>query len=294
MAKEKFFKNYFLRVETSVKDEFIIVEPPITLDVNVVRHTLSSVNNATFRIYNLSKATRDSIQVDSFEYQKKIGRRIELLAGYGSNLYTIFTGSIQMAQSERQGVDYVTTIQAYDGGYAVKQATIQTTLKAGTPYQKVVETLIGAMGDYGVSKGVLGQIVGATTRSVVLEGYAYELLKEYTNGDVFIDNQKVNVLKNREFLSRSVPEISSESGLIGTPVFEETILKFKMIFEPRLSIGQKFKIRSVTSSSSNISQLKEYKVTSITHSGTFSSGVRSGVTTEIGCAFAIEGFQGIL
>lgn len=291
MAKEKFFKNYFLRIETDKEGEYVFVEPPLTLEINITRHTLSSVNNATFRIFNLSKQSRDSIQLDSFEYQKKKGRKVELLAGYGSNLYTLFSGNVQMAQSERQGVDYITTVQGYDGGFAIKEATIQKTLKAGTSYKKVVDTLISAMGEYGVSKGVVGQVIGATTRSIVLEGYAYDLLKEYTGGDVFIDNQKINVLRNNEYMGNSIPEISSDSGLIGTPVFEETILKFKMIFEPRLNIGQKFKIRSSTSSSSNISSLKEYKVTSISHSGIFSDGVKSGVTTEIGCAFAIGGFK---
>lgn len=286
----KFQYNYYLKIETNKRGEFLEVRPPLTIDFSIAKNTLASITNGTISIYNLNKYSRKSIQKDSYEYSK-LGRTIELLGGYGNNLYSIFKGNILSAQSERQGTDFVTTVECYDGGYAKKQGYISKTFQKGTPYLKVVESLVATLSDFGVTKGAIGEVLGETTRAISLEGYAYDLLIHYTGGNCFIADSKVYVLNNREFTGDYIPEINADTGILGTPVVEETKLKFSMIFEPRINAGQLIKVNSSTTSSEKVNG--EYKVTSVTHRGTFSDGVSSSVVTEIGCAFGLAGFKRI-
>ena len=50
--------------------------------------------------------------------------QFELKAGY-SKIETIFKGAISIAKSKREGANFVTTVEAYDGLYDLKIATHQ-------------------------------------------------------------------------------------------------------------------------------------------------------------------------
>lgn len=285
----KLGRNYELRIQKSTSDDYITVKPPFTIEVVVQRNILSSVNNCNIRIYNLSENNRNQIQKDAQEIS--LIKKMELRAGYGNNLYTIFGGNVMSAYSVREGTNYITTVEGFDGGFAMSRATVEKTLRAGISNSQVVNTLISELSKYDVKKGSVGQILGTSTRGFTLSGNAYDLLQEVTGNRAFIDNKKVNVLSQDEIVIGAIPVVSSDSGLLGTPRVESTRLTFNMVFEPRLIIGQKILIKSSTQQ--KLLDGRQYKVVSLTHRGTFSEAVGGNVTTEVGCFFGLKGFKAV-
>lgn len=283
----KFGLNYELRIESSTTGKMLVIEPPMTVEVNVARNLLASVNNCSLRIYNLSEDRRNQIQKNVGE--QGLIKKIELRAGFGKNLYTIFSGNVRWAYSQRERTNNITTVEAFDGGFAMAKANIETTLKAGTPMREVVNILVSSMKKFDVTSGEIGRIDGATLRGISLSGNSYDLLQTITGNRVFIDNKKVNILSEDETIVGSLAEISSESGLLGTPRVENTKLNFELVFEPRLTIGQKVSIKSEVQK--KLFDGQEYKVFSLAHRGMFSSSVAGSMVTEAGCLFAPSGFK---
>jgi hypothetical protein len=84
-------------------------------------------------------------------------------------------------------------------------------------------------------------------------------------------------LRDNEVVLGSIAEISSASGLLGTPVLQETFLTFDILFEPRLFVGQKVRLNSITAANFN----GEYKVVSVKHSGTISEAIGDDARTSV-------------
>src|SRR5689334_10718603 len=117
----KYGRNYRLTIDAR-DGEQIIVEPPLSIEFNIVRSTMSSLNSMNLHVYNLGKSTRDKIFRDSYDFQSYRNRKVTLEAGYDGNLSTVFKGSIFECSSARQGTDIVTIITSQDGGYDVPTA----------------------------------------------------------------------------------------------------------------------------------------------------------------------------
>lgn len=270
-------RRYTLSVEKT-SGGFLTIELPFTLEIVIERNLLSSVNNGVFRIYNLSEDNRNQLQKNAT--QLNLRKSIELKAGYGDNLYTIFSGNVLVGFSTREGSNTITELVGFDGGHSMTNAAISKTLQAGTSNKDVVETLIKEMEKFGVTRGHVGNIKGSSIRGVSLSGNPYELLKEYTDNQCYIDNKIVNVLAEDEFISGSIPVISSETGLLETPRVESTRVSFHLLFEPRITIGQKVLVKSTTQRA--LLDDRELKVLSLRHNGIFSDSVSGTMTTDIG------------
>lgn len=273
----KFGRRYRLTVEMNdASGGVIIIEPPFTLQFNVVRSVGSALNTAHLAIYNLSEATRSRIFrdryapiIDATNYPKVI-----LEAGY-EQLTTIFIGSIFEASSARQGVDIITTITARDGGVDVTGSQTSMTLNEGTTIIGLIEKLIGQFPT--LEKGKIGEFVGDFKRPVSLDGNTYELLKQYTNGNVFVDLQKVVALQSNELLTDDVIFIDADTGLLETPRRENSYLSVTMLFEPQITMAQLAQLNSTTLPRFN----GEYKVVGVQHQGIISEAVNGECQTIV-------------
>lgn len=257
----------------------LTIELPFTVEFDITRNTLTSANVCSIRIYNLSQNNRNQIRyniMDSGAY-----RPVVLFGGYGSNLSVIFSGNITQAWSVREGVNFITTIECFDGGYAFNTGFTNTTFPAGTSIQSVITNLAASLPQ--VKLGIIGtNYTGVLPRDNSLNGSTVELLKYLTGGGVFIDNQIVNCLSDNECVpANGITVIDDSSGLLGTPVRELTIIRFDMIFEPRVIVGQQIFLNSSTGSNFN----GFYKVVSVKHRGTVSGAVCGDAITTLGMFF---------
>jgi hypothetical protein len=288
----KFGRNYLLNVELT-NGTTLTIEPPFTLEFDIQRNTLSSCNVASIRIYNLSRFNREQIEFNIYNQQSF--RLFKLQAGYGTNLPTVFLGNISQAWSVREGVNFITQIECFDGGYAFNTAQTTLTAPAGTSNKVVIQNLVSSLGNYNLTPGVIGSYLGVSSRGKTYTGPTTRLLSELTGGGFFVDNGVANCLGNSECIKNNFPLINSQTGLLGTPVREQQILTFDMIFEPRVQAGQIINLQSSTISNTQQSQAVNgnYKVTSVRHKGMISGSVCGEAITTLGMFLGQNGPDGL-
>jgi hypothetical protein len=269
----KFGRNYILTVETQIGTQ-LVVQPPFTVEFDITRNILTSANVCSIRIFNLSQNNRNQIRFDkqdTYDY-----RSVQLQAGYGTNLPIIFSGSITQAWSVREGVNFITSIECFDGGFAFTNGVSNVTFPAGTAQTTVINTLFNDLPN--ISPGVLGSYPGSLSRSASYSGNTADILRDLTGGGFFIDNGTAYSLGDSECLTGEMLLINSQSGLLGTPVRERTIINFDMMFEPRLTVGQKIQLNSSTGQNFN----GFYKIISLKHRGMISPAVCGDAITSVG------------
>lgn len=260
--------------------ETIVVKYPITLAFDVARSTLSSCSVGRLSIYNMKESTRKKVFHDRFD--TTTFRPVLLQAGYvGQNpLPIIFGGNIQAAYSSRRRADWVTEIEAQDGLFAVLNSQIDQTVPQGASLRQLVTTLMGSMTGNHVSPGAIGDMERDSSRGVTLTGNSWDLLSkliEDQGGTAFIDQGKVHAIKKTEFIEGldGIPLISSETGLLNAQRRYKGRVDVDMIFEPRLSVGQKVELKSVEKENNGV-----YQVAGIRHSGMISGALDQGVVTS--------------
>lgn len=293
MAQLKFGRNYSLSIQLQ-DGSLLTVELPFTIEFDITRNILSSANVCQIRIYNLSENNRNLIRFDFSNYGTV--RKISLQAGYGLNLPVVFKGNITQAWSVREGVNFITTIECFDGGEAFINGISpdSTIFPEGTPMKTVYETLldnlpnvnIGVIGPSFILDKSGGPLV--TSRSNSYNGLLADIITELSGRAFFIDNGTANILGNNECLEGQVALIDASTGLLNTPLREDNIVTFDMIFEPGIVIGQIIELNSLTNnalSSINTSSTDNvngfYKIVSTKHRGMISESVCGDAITTL-------------
>ncbi len=269
---DKFGRNYNLEVGT-LNGSVLNISLPFTIEFDITRNTLSSAQVCQVRVYNLSLKNRNLIRFNASNYGQHIP--IILRAGYGALPPVVFTGNISQAWSVREGTNFITQIECYDGGFAFNNAATNTQFPAGVMQKDVITTLMGTLPH--VNMGAVGDYPGQLSRGNSYSGSTTDILRDLTGGGFFIDSGKANALGTDEYIAAigGTTLVNSGSGLLGTPVLEQTIVRFDMLFEPGLNVGHRIKLDSVTESNFN----GFYKVTGVKHRGMISEAVCGSVIT---------------
>lgn len=258
-------------------------QSPFTIEFDITRNITNSANVAQIRIYNLSENNRNKIRFNIQDSGLFLG--IQLKAGYGSNLPIIFTGNMSQAWSIREGSDFITYIECFDGGYAFANGQTNEVFPAGMSEQTVLQNLSGSLPK--VSVGAIGNYSGTLARNTPIAGNTTQILNERTGGGFFIDNGTANCLGQSECLNGEMALINSASGLLGTPLRERTSLNFDVVFEPRPIPGQQIQLQSSTDANFN----GFYKITSVKHRGMISPAVCGQCITSIGLFYGVGALQ---
>lgn len=279
-SQVKLGRNYELFIETD-SGPGLFIGPPFTIEFDITRQTLASANVCQIRLYNLSEVNRNQIYFNALDQSNY--RQIILKAGYGKNLNVIFTGNISAAWSVREGTNFISTIECYDGGFAFVNGTVNIPFVAGTPLKIVIETLIASLKPMGIDRGAVGNFLGVLSRGNTYSGNPAQILFELTGGAFFIDNGKAYALQSDEYvlptglsdLSEPVVIINDSTGLLNTPTLQQTVARFEMLFEPSLNCGRLVVVASLTFPKLN----GAYKITAVKHRGIISEVVSGSLTT---------------
>jgi phage-related tail fiber protein len=223
-----------------------------------------------------------------------------LQVGYGTNLYTVFAGNISQAWSVREGNNFITQVECFDGGFAIVNGKTDRNFIAGTSQEEILTAIVGDL----KPTVVLGAISPSFTQDASGKPYTiprgstysskntYELLQEITGNALYIDNQKAFILDSQDSFISSIVQIDASTGLLVTPLREDNIATFDMLLEPSLQIGQRINLQSQTfdttsSGQSNINGLS--KVVSLKHRGMISGSVCGSAITTVGFYYGIQG-----
>lgn len=272
----KFGRTYKMTVEG--ENQTHEINFPLTMTFDIVRNTLASANTARIVVYNLKKTSRRDIYKDRWE--TTIYRQIKLQAGYEGEptLPVIFQGNIQQAFSYRSGPDWLTELDCFDGGHAIMNGQVNTTLAAGWNVKQALQATFSALKVGRVDIGSIGDFPVQASRGLTLAGNAWDKASRLVAGGVtYIDNEKANALQKDEFIdtSEGLAVISSATGLLNAPRRQNATIEIDMIFEPRLIIGQILDVKSIETVNNG-----SYQAIGVKHKGTISGAVGgSAVTT---------------
>lgn len=265
-------------IERNISD-FIEVKPPFTLQFDVEQKARATTNTSSFRLYNLGNTTRSLLRKDQTDYQ--INRKVILKAGYGDQIPTIFNGYLMQGWSVREGVDFITTCLCSLGNFASVNGILtgpQATFKKGTPYFDVISSLILLLKPYGIERGVIGNFPGELLKDTSYGSNIIDQLNEITGNAFFIANGRAYALRDEEVINGPLDEISSASGLLGTPIRENRYIYVDILFEPRIQVAQLIRLNTSTGDSG---MNQNWKVLAIKHTGMISDAVCGDAKTRI-------------
>jgi hypothetical protein len=243
----KFGRTYKMRID----GQLFTWTPtfPTTLEFDINRSTFASANKATFTIYNLQMAARRDIYFDRFINNQRL--KCTLQAGYVSSpvLPTIFQGDVRVAWTERRGRDWITQVECFDGGFALYNAFAGFTLPPGYTMKTAAAALVATMKPLGVTLGQVSNInLPNEETGIVFPGNAWDELQKLVPGEgqLFIDNGVCHILNPQDFLpTPTIPIISPQTGLIGTPRKQGNLVTVRMMFDPQYIVGQLVALQSL-------------------------------------------------
>lgn len=243
------------------------ITPPYTVDFEVCRASASSSQTASFRLYNLAEQTRDQIQKDWFNIADI--RALQFSAGYvGESLSMLFNGTVKSAQSYRRKTDVITEIHGWDGASAMANGYSLRSIAPGAVFSDLIKSLASDLPGLNGTP-LVGRFDRVTKRGSVYAGNTWNYILQLSEGLAIIDNGQLKVLNQDEVIQAEIPVITSETGMLETPVRANAMIRVPIIFEPRLTVGQLVQLRSSVNPVYN----GAYKVMGFTHRGTISPAV---------------------
>jgi hypothetical protein len=208
----------------------VIEVSDLDIGFNISKSTKKQPNKAQILAYNLSPDTRGKIE----SKRDRLGKltspvKCELEAGYADGTSLIFSGDLHTVFTEKQGPDWVTHLASADGLAATRQANVSLGVKKGT---KIVDVFKRMAQGGGFNFGNLVQVTGAASiadmgstfpEGTVIDGPAYDELARLADSaglEVSIQGGALQFKEKGQPVNEKAIELSSDSGLIGSPTVE--------------------------------------------------------------------------
>lgn len=236
----------------------------------IVKTDKKDPNTSEVTVYNLNPSSRAELQ------QK--GTRVQLSAGYtDTGLSRIFVGSARFVDHIRSGGDWTTKFQLGDGEQALRFARAQQTFDGGTSAADVIRYLVGQSGlADGNTAEAIGKINKTYDHGYMVTGPVARSLDKIIralNLTWSVQDGAIQILAPGEVANKQVPEISPDSGLIGSPEMgtpdkktKQALIHFKHLLMPAAP-GGKVKLKSERYD--GYIRIKKVTFDGDTHSGPF-------------------------
>ena len=270
----RFGRDYELVI--GVASQAMILRPDLRLSFDAERSTKEALNTCTVRVYNLSQASRDRLVWDDNDTGTFYPLRLSV--GYEGRLDTAFEGAIRRASSRREGADWVTTIEAADGGTDYARGFVAATVRGR---QATIDAVLATWPN--TQEGKIGAIMADILRPRVVVGQSSKVLRKALakDQDWFIDGGKLHILRQNEVRQRFVPVVESATGLLGTPVREKKIVTFETIMNPALIPAGLCRLVSKTAERlSGVYRVDQINYTGDTHGGSWQQTVQATVAAD--------------
>lgn len=231
-------------------------------------------NPAKIQIWNLNRNHMNLLLSQNY-------KKVTLSVGY-AELRQIYAGDITKTRIQREGLDFVLTLECADGHRAYTQARAKTTLKAGATDKQIVQEIQKTMPT--VQAGTLDiPNQRQLPRGRVLNGNSRDILSRIArnNGaDWSIQDGALIFLPKDKVLSDEAVLISQETGMINAPEQTDEGLELTCLLNPALQIGGLVQVRSIIEYFNG-----EYKIIKLAHIGDGIGGDWHSKMTVVGGKF---------
>lgn len=172
-------------------------------------------NNAKVMIYNLNESNKSILK-------SKENLLLKLEIGYGDNVDLLFIGDIVRTTTQRNGADFVSTIEIADGDEGLRKATLDKSYVAGTNELTIVQDAMNEMKKAG--QVIIGSIAtlkdSISQNGISVSGLASDIvngLAKKQGHDFSIQDNETQILKTDEHTGEEAISLMPSTGLIGSP-----------------------------------------------------------------------------
>jgi len=222
-------------------------DPGLRIVAKVTKTNQKEPNTAEITVYNLAPTTRAQLQDK--------GLRVVVEAGYRAAGYQrIFVGDTRTIDHHRDGPDVLSVFKCGDGERSVRYARASESFAGGSSVADVVkhcaDSMGLALGNVGAQLPALGKTLfqgwtahGAASteldRVLRAVGYGYS-----------IQDGEIQILAPGESIAQTIPLLSPETGLLGSPEMgspetkgKATSLKFRSLLLPSARPGGRVQLQ---------------------------------------------------
>lgn len=216
----------------------VVVKPPMRISFDAYKATSGyGLNKCTLQVYNLKPDTRLKLVKNPED-----GRLISfnLKVGYNGQLKTTFSGQVLRGELYRDDVDFVNKLQSLDGGADLLGGIVAKTVKGKeNAISQILDGLETSIGTITTQSQL--------TRPKVIVGNAIKAIESFLEDEQswFIDNGKLNIIKDSEVIDGFIPLVNSDTGLITTPTRDFNIIEFETMMNPSIRLGGLVQLESV-------------------------------------------------
>lgn len=252
----RFLRDYQLTI--GVGSQAVVVVPPINITFSATKSTDVTLNKLILKVWNLRQSNRLALVKDEEEDDYI---PLELSVGYQGRMQLLFRGSVHKGEHQREGADFVNTIECLDGGKDALSSFTSVTVRGKD------QAIRAALGDMpNTAEGAItphAQLV----RPKVLVGNSARLITDMLDDDeaMFIDDEQLFVLRNDEVRSDLAPLVTARTGLMNTPQASKGEVTFQTIMNPTLKVAGLCQLESVTAPDLN----GVYRIDQINYSGDY-------------------------
>lgn len=264
----------------------LVIQPPFTImfETDTGINNTSS-NKAILQFINLSEDNKTLLWLDVWNRSRKYVH-LDLYAGYGDNMPLIFSGFIFSCTSYKVGgsTEFITELVSQTGHHLLRYGYLNATFTKGTKLADIIKVATND-GEYG-HVGYITPDISPIKRDKTFIGQPLDLIqREYAGYSVFVANEEINILGDRDVIPGEIQVLSDKSGLLGSPRRGTAYVECDILFEPQLKAGQAIALNSTTLPWLN----RTYKITQVKHKVTISPNVCEKAVTTVTMNLAYKG-----
>lgn len=210
----------------------------VRISARIEKHPTSEPDKASIQLYNVSPTRRAELEAS--------GLAVRVFAGYGDNLGLVFSGDVATVSHKREPVDVVTTIEADDGGNALRFERVHETWRGPVSALLLVHRLCGHLGL------PLGYVAPEITDVTFVHGYtasgpvrvALDEVAASLGCVAAVQDGAVVLTEIGGASQRFGPLISQATGLVGSPERTDEGLKVVSLLQAGIRPGGVFQLES--------------------------------------------------
>lgn len=229
------------RISPADGSEVTLIEG-FDVSFDIEKNTEQEPNKGKFKFYNLPEDLRNKLQLKDKD-------KISFEAGYKTTVASVFEGNVTHVLSGIEGPDWVTNIEAEEGGKAYRTSYVAKSYGEGTPFKTVVDDIVKTFEGLKVTPAVTATIanIGKTfPNGLTIDGSSARVLNSILQGvglTYSIQNGQIQILASGASNDQPTIELDYSSGLVNVPQLGEkkdkATISFQCFTNPQIVPGRK-------------------------------------------------------